>query len=438
MRKAVFVILASLLLSGQTPVLPGFPPGTFDNTNAVTSKTGSSCTINSVSLSNNSFTGGYPSGTVVGAITVSTTGTCGSDALTLSGTNAADFQISGTNLETNGVIAIGSYSINIVATISGASGSPYAQAETISGIYNGPGDIASGWSAWYGMRPFSNALANAGASTVRVADVYGATSAKYCTLFLKGDGSGNVDTSTSGLGGAGSQCVGGLTTFCYSTNSGCYLTKWYDQTQGLACTSGTTCDIAAAEPAITYERPANCPTYPNSSTTIPCIASANISGGLVSANTFTPNGSAEVSLSTVAIRTSGTGLTGLIVQTAGKNALSASATSGDWELQYNNTIGPLTAAAEDAWHAANGVMQAGTNADILNVDGTEAAATGTPATTAADIKVGTAPSSTTVYLAEGGFLDNYVASQSIRSQLCANQAAFYGMTPGTHCNPGGT
>src|SRR5208282_5968597 len=59
--------------------------------------------------------------------------TCGTDTLSLSGTDAASFQISGTSLETSGTVVAGSYSINIVATISGATGSPYTQPETITG-----------------------------------------------------------------------------------------------------------------------------------------------------------------------------------------------------------------------------------------------------------------------------------------------------------------
>jgi hypothetical protein len=110
------------------------------------------CTINSIALSNNSFTGGASSGTVVGTISVSTTGSCGTDTLSLTGTNASSFQISGTNLETNGVVAAGAYSINIVATISGATGSPYTQPETITGTsasVQDPGPSAALFAAPY-------------------------------------------------------------------------------------------------------------------------------------------------------------------------------------------------------------------------------------------------------------------------------------------------
>lgn len=105
-----------------------------------------SCTINSVSLSGNSFAGGAPSGTTIGTASASTTGTCASASWTISGTDAASFQFAGAVLETNGVVAAGSYSINIIATISGATGSPATQPETITGNAT-PAAVAGWWAS---------------------------------------------------------------------------------------------------------------------------------------------------------------------------------------------------------------------------------------------------------------------------------------------------
>jgi hypothetical protein len=90
--------------------------------------------ITGISLSNNTFTGGA-SGTVVGAIgvTMSPDSPAFSGSLSLSGTNASQFQISGSNLVTNGTVPAGTYSINIVATEAGVSSSPFTQAESITG-----------------------------------------------------------------------------------------------------------------------------------------------------------------------------------------------------------------------------------------------------------------------------------------------------------------
>src|SRR5208282_6394602 len=95
--------------------------------------------ITAVGLSNNAFTGGAASGTVVGAIsvTMSPASPAFSGSLSLSGTNASQFQIVGSNLETNGAVPAGTYSINIVATETGATGSPLTQAETVTGTTPG-------------------------------------------------------------------------------------------------------------------------------------------------------------------------------------------------------------------------------------------------------------------------------------------------------------
>jgi hypothetical protein len=113
-------------------------------------------TITAVNLANTNFAAGAPSGTVVGAITVtmSPSSPAFSGSLSLSGTNASSFQIVGTSLETNGVVAAGTYQINIIATQAGASGSPFSQPETITGSSSGDPTIGilpsdrSSWASW--------------------------------------------------------------------------------------------------------------------------------------------------------------------------------------------------------------------------------------------------------------------------------------------------
>jgi hypothetical protein len=96
--------------------------------------------ITGITLSNNTFTGGAPSGTVAGTIsvTMSPATPAFSGSLSLSGTNASQFQISGSNLVTNGTVPAGTYNINIGATESGVSGSPFTQAETVTGSSPAP------------------------------------------------------------------------------------------------------------------------------------------------------------------------------------------------------------------------------------------------------------------------------------------------------------
>lgn len=98
-------------------------------------------TITSVSPSSASYITGIVSGTQIGAaiaVTMSTDSFTGS--LSLTGTNAADFALSSTTLpsyiESNGSTPTCSsntnYNVNIVATQSGATGSPYTQPVTIT------------------------------------------------------------------------------------------------------------------------------------------------------------------------------------------------------------------------------------------------------------------------------------------------------------------
>jgi hypothetical protein len=90
--------------------------------------------IASISLSNTRFPGGAASGTVVGSISVTMSPTLPafSGTLSLTGQNAGNFQIVGSNLVTNGTNATGTYAISIVGSEPGTSGSPFAQAETIT------------------------------------------------------------------------------------------------------------------------------------------------------------------------------------------------------------------------------------------------------------------------------------------------------------------
>jgi hypothetical protein len=100
--------------------------------------------ISSVSLSNASFVGGSPSGTVVGTInvTMSPSSRAFSGSLSLSttkggctatnGANNSSFAISGNKLITNGTVAPGTYAVCILATEASASNSPVGQAKKLT------------------------------------------------------------------------------------------------------------------------------------------------------------------------------------------------------------------------------------------------------------------------------------------------------------------
>jgi hypothetical protein len=102
--------------------------------------------ISSVSLSNASFVGGSPSGTVVGTInaTMSPSSPAFSGSLSLStaqggctatnGANNSSFAISGGKLVTSGTVAPGTYAVCILSTQAGATNSPLGQAKTITAL----------------------------------------------------------------------------------------------------------------------------------------------------------------------------------------------------------------------------------------------------------------------------------------------------------------
>lgn len=89
--------------------------------------------ISGITLSNASFSGGAPSGTVVGSLGVTMSSGSWSGSLSLGGTDAVSFQIVGNNLVTNGILAGGSYSVSVTATQAGATGSPFTKTFTITG-----------------------------------------------------------------------------------------------------------------------------------------------------------------------------------------------------------------------------------------------------------------------------------------------------------------
>lgn len=76
-------------------------------------------TLTGITLSNSSVAAGAVSGTVIGAITVQSTGGVFNGTLSVGGTNANLFQIVGTNLCTQGSLASGFYSISLSALETG-------------------------------------------------------------------------------------------------------------------------------------------------------------------------------------------------------------------------------------------------------------------------------------------------------------------------------
>ena len=92
------------------------------------------------SFSKNQLTGDALSGTVAGPIglTMSPTSPAFFGSSSFSGTDSSQFQIVGSNLATSGAVPASAYSINTVATKVGVGGSPFIQAETVTGSFPSP------------------------------------------------------------------------------------------------------------------------------------------------------------------------------------------------------------------------------------------------------------------------------------------------------------
>lgn len=262
----------------------------------------------------------------------------------------------------------------------------------INASYTGPGDIVSGASAWYGLRAYSAAVAATG--TQKAVNIRRASDNATSNIVILTTGALDVATAT---------------TFCTATT--CFVTKWYDQ-------SGNTNDAAQAtagnQPQLLLgstigTRPA---LFFNASHWL-------LSGSLVVAVPY--------SVSVVAERTGVFTTAQKIVSVGGNQyAVEFSATAN------NAVIAPSivnVAATDSIAHALQSVFGSGTNASVLNVDGTEATSTITAQTTAslgigANFS-GNAGNPITGYIGEAGFWPAGFTAGN-RSGLRLNQKSYWG------------
>lgn len=106
------------------------PTNPFSQPEVITASSGAP-TITAITLSNNTFVGGAPTGTPVG--TLSTTVSSGSFGGTYTVSDTTHFQISGSTVETNGTVAAGSYSgITFTGTDATFSNSPFTSSPSIT------------------------------------------------------------------------------------------------------------------------------------------------------------------------------------------------------------------------------------------------------------------------------------------------------------------
>lgn len=278
--------------------------------------------------------------------------------------------------------------------------------------YSGPGDIAT-YSAWYGLRCYSAAVAATGTQKV-ITLRRDSDNTTHDILCLN---SGAID-----LAAASSFCSG----------VGCWAQTVYDQTNGNAC-GAASCDVTQGtnnrQPQFIF----------NCNGTLPCLETTlhglgNFPVGLVGANAFTP--SATISVSAVGVVVDDTSILFFIRQNGGgvanqnRNGIEKGGSTDKWALVAGS--GTLQGAAtKGIWQSAAGALNINGSTSTLNVGGTETTSAGlTPSSTAGAPDIAWVPSFNpgTIRWAEGGFEDNTLWDGTKRTALCHNQRIYWNTT----------
>lgn len=304
------------------------------------------------------------------------------------------------------------------------------------GSFSYPGDVSgANWTTAWPLFAFTSAKAHAGATSVPVVNVIGETTSTSCTIYLKGDGTPDVDLTTSGGGGVGHQCVGGARTFCSVTNSRCDVTNVTDATGG-----GQDCSQIIGVLYLALDQPSTGKIAIDSgvfsSETNWCLATNAITPatGLVSLAAF---GRQENSTCPTFC-----GKALIMVEIDAGQALEMGSNAGQWTTTTGADHAVEATAAVNQWHSGVGIVNGVTNGGVLSIDGNEF--TGGPAVsypfissehpfafTNNNYNVGTG---THTYGSFAAFADNVQWSQTQRQQICHALYTIEGqITPGTFC-----
>ena len=289
------------------------------------------------------------------------------------------------------VLALGLAAIPAIARAQAPSlGIIGTQRVAAGASYTGPGDIASGALAWYGLRAYSSAAR--GQKAINVCNAGDAT----C-----------VDMSTDASSGALTITTVGGTNCSVST---CTIKKAYDQTgNGYDATQSTI---------------ANRPTLSVSClSSLPCMA---FSGSQYLQATI-PAVSFPDTYSAVAKRTGNFGA---------QNAIFASYPGGPVFYFYSGSnllalfagvAGSMTVgAADNSWHAIQALVNGGSSS--LDVDGTTSGGALSNNGGSTSLGVGAYPGGSNLlngFMAEGGYWTSAVSSGN-QSSLNSNQHSYWG------------
>src|ERR1700675_469561 len=202
--------------------------------------------------------------------------------------------------------------------------------------YTGPGDVISGWFAWYGLRAYSAAYATANGKLINVLLT---TNSHTCDILTNAATGGFGNTANCSTGGDNGQSA---SSFC---GSNCTVVTAYDQSGGNNCSSAAcdaTQDNTGKQPALVF----NC-----LNTSLPCmsVVSAN-DPSLISPTPTTTN--MPASIAAVVNRTAAAGSGNVYLE------FSAGATGGAYFTSSANTAAAVNnpniisgTASDNSFHA---------------------------------------------------------------------------------------
>lgn len=250
-------------------------------------------------------------------------------------------------------------------------------------VYAGPGDIVA-FTAWWGLRAYSSAVAASG--TARAIRLTRASDGAARDIGILASGALDVATATTFLAGT----TGTVTTLYDQTGNGWDL-------------------LTTAGGAFNFNALGSLP---------------SISGVVVAprtASNFAP-ASGTLTLSAVAKRAA-TEAAGVFILEIASTSLSLLFRPSTWQLRFGVPFLGV-AAANGAWHAANGVIRGPLS--TLMIDGKDSKiGTVTGLRTPGVILAFAKGTQATSYM-EAGFIDNVGLPGSLLAQLNGNQRGYYG------------
>jgi hypothetical protein len=222
-----------------------------------------------------------------------------------------------------------------------------------------------------------------------------------------------VDTTTSDIGftATGDFDTAAATAFC---TTACTVTTWYDQSGNARHLTQST---AANQPAYV----ANC------SGRLPCLRVTSGTITLATTGSTTP-ATGKMSFSAVGNRSAGTAQCYWLIGNFGgtSNRITSANAAAQWSV-LDGTLGVNGAAANAAWHAATGALNAA--ASYINIDGAVASGTTNSNNVAAGTGVITGTAATTCDESEAVRWDNYILTAPEAAALVANQRGYWAALP---------